>query len=114
MALAGTLRWLRAVFAPTAKGPGPVMSQSATRDYDAIVIGSGMTGGYAAKELTELGLRTLVLEAGRPIVPAEDYSEHRPVWEMPFRGRGDRQYVQKRQAMQRNSVSFDEGSHQFW
>jgi choline dehydrogenase-like flavoprotein len=90
------------------------VSQTEIRDYDAIVVGSGMTGGWAAKELTELGLRTLVLEAGRPIVPAEDYSEHRPVWDMPFRGRGDRQYVERRQAMQRNSVSFDEGSHRFW
>ena len=33
--------------------------------YDAIVVGSGMTGGWAAKELTEHGLNTLVLEAGR-------------------------------------------------
>ena len=32
--------------------------------YDAIVVGSGMTGGWAAKELTEKGLKTLVLEAG--------------------------------------------------
>jgi len=39
--------------------------------YDAIVIGSGMTGGWAAKELTEKGLKTLVLEAGRPIVPEQ-------------------------------------------
>ena len=42
-------------------------------EYDAIVVGSGMTGGWAAKELTELGLRTLVLDAGRPIVPNKDY-----------------------------------------
>jgi len=34
--------------------------------YDAIVVGSGITGGWAAKELTERGLNTLVLEAGRP------------------------------------------------
>jgi choline dehydrogenase-like flavoprotein len=34
------------------------------RHFDAIVVGSGMTGGWAAKELTEAGLRTLVLEAG--------------------------------------------------
>ena len=39
--------------------------------YDAIIIGSGMTGGWAAKELTEKGLRVLVLEAGRPIALIE-------------------------------------------
>jgi len=82
--------------------------------YDAIVIGSGMTGGWAAKELTEAGLRTLVLDAGRPIVPNKDYREHTPPWEMPFRGLGDRQTVARRQAVQRSSVTFDEMSHQFW
>jgi len=40
--------------------------------YDAIVVGSGMTGGWAAKELTEKGLKTLVLEAGRSIEPGRD------------------------------------------
>jgi glucoside 3-dehydrogenase (cytochrome c) catalytic subunit len=87
------------------------MTQS---DFDAIVVGSGMTGGWAAKELTELGLRTLVLEAGRPIVPAQDYVEHTPPWDMPFRGLGDRRATLARQPVQRNSVSFDELSHVFW
>ena len=82
--------------------------------FDAIVIGSGMTGGWAAKELTELGLRTLVLDAGRPISPERDYVEHTPVWELPFRGLGDRRAIEARQSMQRNSVSFDELSHVFW
>ena len=48
------------------------------RRYDAIVVGSGITGGWAAKELTEHGLDTLVLEAGRPIDPSKDYVEHVP------------------------------------
>ena len=87
------------------------MTQS---DFDAIVVGSGIAGGWAAKELTELGLRTLVLEAGRPIVPARDYVEHVPVWAMPFRGLGDRRGVAARQSVQRHSVSFDELSHVFW
>ena len=42
------------------------MSEPATAThYDAIVVGSGITGGWAAKELTEAGLRTMVLERGR-------------------------------------------------
>ena len=82
-------------------------------DFDAIVIGSGMTGGWAAKELSELGLRTLVLEGGRAISP-RDYSEHRPAWELPFHGLGDRRAVDARQSVQRRSVTFDEWSHGFW
>jgi choline dehydrogenase-like flavoprotein len=88
--------------------------QQIPQDYDAIVIGSGITGGLAAKELTELGLRTLVLDAGRPIDPARDYAEHRQPWEAPFRGLGDRRTIAARQPVQRRSVSFDEWSHTFW
>jgi choline dehydrogenase-like flavoprotein len=40
---------------------------AAERTYDAIVVGSGISGGWAAKELTEKGLRTLVLERGRDV-----------------------------------------------
>jgi len=42
--------------------------------YDAIVVGSGMTGGWAAKELTEKGLETLVLERGRDVKHIDDYT----------------------------------------
>lgn len=83
------------------------------RDYDAIVIGSGMTGGFAAKELTERGLRTLVLEAGRPIDEAT-FTDHQPPFETPYRGLGDRQYIETHQSVQRRSVTFDEWSHKYW
>lgn len=62
----------------------------AANTYDAIVIGSGMSGGWAAKELTEKGMQTLVLEAGRSIVPEVDYVEHVPPWGVKFRGLRDR------------------------
>lgn len=44
-----------------------------TRVFDAIVIGSGASGGWAAKEFTERGLKTLVLERGRDVVHVKDY-----------------------------------------
>src|SRR5215470_8614864 len=62
-----------------------------TPTYDAIIVGSGITGGWAAKELTEKGLNTLILEAGRPIKPEQDYVEHVPVWELKYRGWDQRQ-----------------------
>jgi choline dehydrogenase-like flavoprotein len=56
--------------------------------YDAIVIGSGMSGGWAAKELTEKGLKTLVLERGRMVEHLKDYpTATKDPWEFMHRGR---------------------------
>ena len=44
-----------------------------TATYDAIVVGSGISGGWAAKELTERGLRVLLLERGRNVEHIKDY-----------------------------------------
>lgn len=58
------------------------------RTFDAIVVGSGMSGGYAAKELCDRGLKTLVLERGRPVVHREDYpTATKDPWEFPYRTR---------------------------
>ncbi|MBO0952431.1 GMC oxidoreductase [Fibrella forsythiae] len=56
--------------------------------YDAIVIGSGISGGWAAKELTGKGLRTLVLERGREVKHIDDYPTalNNP-WDFPHRNR---------------------------
>ena len=57
------------------------------RRYDAIVIGSGISGGWAAKELCEKGLRTLVLERGRDVKHVTDYpTAMKNPWEFEHRG----------------------------
>jgi choline dehydrogenase-like flavoprotein len=56
------------------------------RKYDAIVIGSGISGGWAAKECCEKGLKTLVLERGRDVKHLKDYpTMHSAPWDMPHR-----------------------------
>lgn len=55
--------------------------------YDAIVIGSGISGGWAAKELTEKGLKTIMLERGMNIEHVKDYeSPNKNPWDFPHRG----------------------------
>ncbi|MDE1178049.1 MAG: GMC family oxidoreductase [Edaphobacter sp.] len=78
------------------------MQTQKSNTYDAIVIGSGITGGWAAKELTEKGLQTIVLEAGQSIVPERDYVEHVPTWDIKFRGMRDRKYEAVNQPIQRH------------
>ena len=56
-----------------------------TRTFDAIVVGSGATGGWAAKKLTEAGMQVALLEAGKKITP-KDFTEHKRPWEMPYLG----------------------------
>ncbi|NHK26299.1 GMC family oxidoreductase [Parvularcula flava] len=56
-------------------------------DFDAIVVGSGMTGGIAAKELCERGLKVLVIERGRHLDhPSPEYTDDQNPWEIENRG----------------------------
>ena len=57
-----------------------------TNSYDAIVVGSGMTGGVAAKELTEKGLKVLMIERGRELKHGQDYNTAmKAPWELQHR-----------------------------
>jgi choline dehydrogenase-like flavoprotein len=82
--------------------------------FDAIVVGSGITGGWAAKELTERGLKTLVLEAGGLVNPPTDFGEHKQRWELPFRGLGNRVALERDHPVQRRCYACDEISHRFF
>src|SRR6185437_11560279 len=53
--------------------------------FDAIVVGSGATGGWAAKRLTEAGMRVAMLEAGAKVTP-KDFTEHKQPWQLPYLG----------------------------
>src|SRR4030095_3651196 len=76
----------------TAAGRGSVPQRRVRRamqsvEYDAIVVGSGISGGWAAKELTEKGLRVLLLERGKNIEHIKDYvNATKGPWEYPHRG----------------------------
>ena len=84
-------------------------------DYDAIVVGSGISGGYAAKELCEKGLRTLVLERGRSVTHGAGYvTEHKQNWEFPARNsKGSRKH-NERYAVQSRTYAFGEHSEHFF
>ena len=82
--------------------------------FDVVIVGSGATGGWAAKLLTEKGLRVAVVEAGRQLNPLEDYSEHTWPYELPFRGFGNRQELERTQPIQSQCYACTEYGHQFF
>lgn len=78
-------------------------------EFDAIVVGSGITGGWAAKELTEAGLKVLMIERGREIRHQQDYeTETKAPWELPFRGLGDAQLYREQYPVQMLNRHFNE------
>ncbi len=85
-------------------------------DFDAIVIGSGMSGGWCAKELSERGLKVLVLERGKKIVPAEDYQDLLPSWERPNLGRVPEEELNEHYPIQSRELKsyFSTASKQFF
>ncbi len=82
--------------------------------FDAIVVGSGITGGLAAKELCERGLKTLLLERGRPVEHVKDYpTATLHPWESPHRGNPTREELD-RHAIQARHFSFREETKHFY
>ncbi|ALO46875.1 GMC oxidoreductase [Pseudohongiella spirulinae] len=72
-------------------------------EYDAIVVGSGISGGWAAKELAEKGLKVIMLERGRSLEHAKDYvNEHKEIWEFPHRDQRTREMVENYPVLRRD------------
>ncbi|HEU4574426.1 MAG TPA: GMC family oxidoreductase [Chitinophagaceae bacterium] len=82
--------------------------------YDAIVIGSGISGGWAAKELCEKGLKTLVLERGRNVEHLKDYpTANMNPWDFPHRGQMPYKFVEENPLIT-EAAGFDESTAHFF
>jgi choline dehydrogenase-like flavoprotein len=78
---------------------------TAERTFDAIVVGSGISGGWAAKELTERGLRTLVLERGRDVKHGDYPTAMTESWQFPGRNRLSREDLAKQEKQSRTGYT---------
>jgi len=82
--------------------------------YDAIVIGSGISGGWAAKELSEKGLKTIMLERGRNIEHIKDYvNATKAPWEFPHRGGRTQKMIHDYPVLQRD-YALSEQNLDYW
>ena len=82
--------------------------------FDAIVIGSGISGGWAAKEFCEKGLKTLVLERGRNVTHKKDYpTMHTPPWEFSLRGQMPLEVKKENPIVSRCYAFKDDADHFF-
>jgi len=82
--------------------------------FDAIVIGSGISGGWAAKELCEKGLKTLVIERGRNVVHLKDYpTATKGPWEFPHHLRSTLKDVTENPIVNR-CYAYSEATQQFF
>lgn len=82
--------------------------------FDAIVVGSGISGGWAAKELTEKGLKTIMLERGRDVKHVTDYKNaSKGPWEFPHRGGRTQQMIEDYPVLKRD-YPLNETNLDFW
>lgn len=89
--------------------------QEASDNYDAIVIGTGVSGGWAAKELTEKGLKTLVLDRGRDVKHVVDYpTMNKDPWDFPDRNSTTQQTLKEQPKQARTGYTVREESRHWF
>ena len=82
--------------------------------FDAIVVGSGMSGGWVAKELTEKGLKTLIIERGRHIEHGADYTDGLMPWELPNANLVPEDDVKRDYPVQSTCYAFSAATKSYW
>ena len=83
-------------------------------DFDAIVVGSGISGGWVAKELCERGLKVLLLERGKEIDPAKDYADMADPWEKKHFDEISQQQLKQDFYVQGKNYAMKESNRHFW
>ncbi|MBQ4821694.1 GMC family oxidoreductase [Aquimarina sp. MMG016] len=83
--------------------------------YDAIVVGTGISGGWAAKELCEKGLKTLVLERGRMVKHIEDYTTmNDDPWDYELKGEPSKKEIAEQEKQHRTGYVTDKAHRHFF
>ena len=89
--------------------------QPSSETYDAIVVGTGISGGWAAKELTEKGLKTLVLERGRMVKHIEDYpTMNIDPWDFENAGKQTRAERKRQEKQDRTGYTTNKAHNHFF
>jgi len=84
-------------------------------EFDVLIIGSGMTGGWAAKEFSERGFKTLMIERGRVVKHREDYTgEGKAIWERPLRSRVKKSEIDENYSIQQQCYAFNDATKHFF
>jgi choline dehydrogenase-like flavoprotein len=87
----------------------------AEHTYDAIVVGSGISGGWAAKELCQKGLKTLVLERGRDVKHIEDYTTSNSApWQLSHENRPTRKMLEEQAVQSRTGYTVTPANSHFF
>tara|TARA_B100000959_G_scaffold204480_1_gene214257 strand:+ start:8387 stop:10084 length:1698 start_codon:yes stop_codon:yes gene_type:complete len=84
-------------------------------NFDAIVVGSGISGGWAIKELTERGLKVLLIERGSETIHGADYvGEGKAPWELPYRGAIPEDTLNTEYFIQKQCYALNDATKQFF
>lgn len=78
--------------------------------YDAIVVGTGISGGWAAKELTEKGLKTLVLDRGRMVKHGDYPTATKDIWDFPYAGRATADEMHRQETAARTGYAITQAT----
>ncbi|MDT0596651.1 GMC family oxidoreductase [Glaciecola petra] len=89
--------------------------EESNEEFDVIIVGSGVTGGWAAKEFCEKGFKTLMIERGRVVEHRKDYTtENTPPWKFENRTKVDNLLVQEQYKIQSKCYAFNETTKHFF